>query len=452
MVSPQHGRLKHGVSEVDSKLLGAIGLYLRPGTPGEKEAARGKVELLARKAGMTFDEAVSAYQNESETAKASAPDRWEDIFRDDPAMQEVMRKLQAEAQIKRDREARMWADKDRELQDHKARADRWRDRASRIAEERNAAREAAEPFIVVADLPADADLEARATSINRLIELGYKAEASASRHRIRAGQELLEARALLAHGEWLPWCKANIKRGVRDVQKLLKIASAPNPAAALEAENAQRRESSKAVKYATVAHLEMEIEAVEVIAAVEPDVRPQVEVIAAVEPDARPQVEATVAPSRTTPTIVLDASEYTVAPETTTNMQRAIAALRGLIGEFYEDQESAEFAKLTENALKADDAWLKGRIERMIEVMIPEAPANVEMAKAERKAEREASKAAAPVEVEVVAGVEAVEVELDRSAPWTYRLHAEPAASPTSGPDDRYLNRKARRAAMREAA
>lgn len=71
---------------MDSKLLGAVGLYLRPGTPGEKEAARGKVELLARKAGMTFDEAVSAYHSELETAKASAPNRWEDIFKDNPAI------------------------------------------------------------------------------------------------------------------------------------------------------------------------------------------------------------------------------------------------------------------------------------------------------------------------------------------------------------------------------
>jgi Protein of unknown function (DUF3102) len=257
---------------VDSKLLGAIGLYLRPGSPGEKEAARGKIELLARKAGMTFDEAISAYHSESETAKASAPDRWEDIFKDDPAMQEVMRKLQAEAQIKKDREARMWADKDRQLQVAKARAERYADEVCELSSELEAAvekienlkediafaglwREAAEPSDVVADLPADADLEARASSINRLIDLGDKAEANASRHRIRAGQELLEARALLAHGEWLPWCKANINRGVRDVQKLLKIASAPNPAAALEAENAQRRESSRSSKYATVAHL-----------------------------------------------------------------------------------------------------------------------------------------------------------------------------------------------------
>jgi hypothetical protein len=214
---------------VDSKLLGAIGLYLRPGTPGEKEAARGKVELLARKAGMTFDEAVSAYQNESETAKASAPDRWEDIFRDNPALQETLRKLEAEDQIRKDREARMWADKDLELQEQKARVSRLRVRVSQLVGECIAANDAAAPFVVVDDLPADADLEMRAESINRHLDLGDRAEASASHHRIRAGQELLEARALLAHGEWLPWCKANIKRGVRDVQKLLRIASAPNP-------------------------------------------------------------------------------------------------------------------------------------------------------------------------------------------------------------------------------
>ena len=99
-------------------------------------------------------------------------------------------------------------------------------------------------------------LDDRAASINRHIDLIAKADATASRHRIRAGQELLEVRAILAHGEWLPWCKANIKRGPRDVQKLLKIAGAADPAAAHAEENAQRRATARTIKYATVAHLE----------------------------------------------------------------------------------------------------------------------------------------------------------------------------------------------------
>jgi hypothetical protein len=46
----------------------------------------------------------------------------------------------------------------------------------------------------------------------------------------------------LPHGEWLPWCKANIYRGVRDIQKLIKMASDPDPEAALEQERAVARE------------------------------------------------------------------------------------------------------------------------------------------------------------------------------------------------------------------
>lgn len=89
-------------------------------------------------------------------------------------------------------------------------------------------------------------------------------------------------------------------------------------------------------------------------------------------------------------------------------MQRAIAALRGLIANFYDgvfdDDEKDRGAKMIENSLAADDDWMSSRIERMIEVMIPEAPANVEMKKAERWARR-----AAVDEVESVEVVAAVE-------------------------------------------
>jgi hypothetical protein len=63
--------------------------------------------------------------------------------------------------------------------------------------------------------------------------------------RIEAGKKLIEParRFLRVNGKW---CKANItQRTKRDIQKVMKLASADDPAAALEAERAARRESMK---------------------------------------------------------------------------------------------------------------------------------------------------------------------------------------------------------------
>jgi hypothetical protein len=57
-------------------------------------------------------------------------------------------------------------------------------------------------------------------------------------YRVTAGQLLAEARHRVDAGEagagmgWEAWCKANVERSYRDVQRLLAIATAPDPAAA----------------------------------------------------------------------------------------------------------------------------------------------------------------------------------------------------------------------------
>jgi ParB-like chromosome segregation protein Spo0J len=100
------------------------------------------------------------------------------------------------------------------------------------------------------------------------------------------------------------------------------------------------------------------------------------------------------------------------APPKPFHMQRATAALRGLIGEFYDcdngwnDEERAEGAEEIRNTLALTDEDLEGRIETFIETLIASAPANVSRRRAETRA---VAKRKAPVPVEV---------ELDRSAPW----------------------------------
>ena len=104
-------------------------------------------------------------------------------------------------------------------------------------------------------------LDQRAELINRLINKADFADAKAAIaatqagvHRVQAGKELLEVKALLPHGGWLPWCRENIHRSIRDVQKLLKIASAADPGAALETERETRRDGMREAR-ANTAHV-----------------------------------------------------------------------------------------------------------------------------------------------------------------------------------------------------
>ena len=64
--------------------------------------------------------------------------------------------------------------------------------------------------------------------------------------RIEAGKKLIEAKKLVENGEagemkWQDWVEAKIDRSYRDVQRCIKIASDPDPKAALGRERGKAR-------------------------------------------------------------------------------------------------------------------------------------------------------------------------------------------------------------------
>jgi hypothetical protein len=98
-------------------------------------------------------------------------------------------------------------------------------------------------------------LEDRAASIRAAIDAADSAAAEAIDHSIRAGQELLAVRALVPQGEWTQWCKANIGHSRQHIARLIRIASAPNPRAALEAERSETRERVRKIRSADVTYV-----------------------------------------------------------------------------------------------------------------------------------------------------------------------------------------------------
>src|SRR5271169_6514679 len=74
--------------------------------------------------------------------------------------------------------------------------------------------------------------------------------ARADNQRITAGQLLIEARERVGAGEagnmeWPAWCSANIDRSYRNVQRLIAVAKADDPQAALEENRAAARERTR---------------------------------------------------------------------------------------------------------------------------------------------------------------------------------------------------------------
>ena len=73
-------------------------------------------------------------------------------------------------------------------------------------------------------------------------DLSVRAQVRASTRRERAGEYLIQAKAQVPHGEWITWCEANIRRSIRDIQKLMKIAQDDNPEQAAAEEREAVRE------------------------------------------------------------------------------------------------------------------------------------------------------------------------------------------------------------------
>lgn len=63
-----------------------------------------------------------------------------------------------------------------------------------------------------------------AADINRFHELACKRADEAIGHAKQAGVLLLEAKAAMKHGDWLPWLEQNILVGARQVQRYIQVA------------------------------------------------------------------------------------------------------------------------------------------------------------------------------------------------------------------------------------
>ena len=75
----------------------------------------------------------------------------------------------------------------------------------------------------------DTSLDILAAQINRHFEsLGHTGP-DYDDHRILVGQLLIAARDSIENGKWHDWLKANVKRSIRDCQKAIALANAPNP-------------------------------------------------------------------------------------------------------------------------------------------------------------------------------------------------------------------------------
>lgn len=75
-------------------------------------------------------------------------------------------------------------------------------------------------------------LDSLAVELRREVEAAEADFRSALEHAVRAGELLLEAKAQVGHGEWLPWLEANFPGSVRSAQGYMRLAE--------NAEDAQR--------------------------------------------------------------------------------------------------------------------------------------------------------------------------------------------------------------------
>ena len=85
--------------------------------------------------------------------------------------------------------------------------------------------------------PTTTDLKTLASDIQRLMKKADNNEIRAFDLRIEAGRMLIEAQKRVQNGEasdttWTKWVKANVHRSLRDVQRCIKLANAPDPKAA----------------------------------------------------------------------------------------------------------------------------------------------------------------------------------------------------------------------------
>lgn len=75
-----------------------------------------------------------------------------------------------------------------------------------------------------------------AAEINRLHDLAGQHAALAVEHAKRAGSLLLEVKAQLPHGEFLPWVRANVRVTPRQAQRYIAAAQGKEPAPKLKSD------------------------------------------------------------------------------------------------------------------------------------------------------------------------------------------------------------------------
>src|SRR2546421_13113916 len=76
---------------------------------------------------------------------------------------------------------------------------------------------------------SDAPLNKLAAQINGHFERLEHAGPEYDEQRISVGLLLIAARDSVQRGKWYDWLKANIKRSIRDCQKAIAVAHAPDP-------------------------------------------------------------------------------------------------------------------------------------------------------------------------------------------------------------------------------
>ena len=71
-------------------------------------------------------------------------------------------------------------------------------------------------------------LPALAERINAAHDAAFRSAQSAIEAAVECGRLLIQAKAALEHGEWLPWLDANTRVGARQAQKYMRLAKAAN--------------------------------------------------------------------------------------------------------------------------------------------------------------------------------------------------------------------------------
>ena len=94
-------------------------------------------------------------------------------------------------------------------------------------------------------ITSDASLNMLAVQINGHFERLEHAAPEYDEQRISVGLLLIEARDRVQSGKWHDWLKANIKRSIRDCQKAIALAHAPDPRRRLAEQREKNRQYAR---------------------------------------------------------------------------------------------------------------------------------------------------------------------------------------------------------------